>query len=226
MSIKKVLLLATCLSLGACTFPGSGQRYAEGRPHPLSDNSSVYASNYGHQDRENCQMYERDVTKMAYVPRCMKKYLPQAPEPVAEYVAPAPVVAAEPPVQDTTRLLPIIRSYPVYFSFDKSNINDAEIATLDAMSSDMLKYHPPQVTVTGHTDRAGPVTYNQALSERRAQAVSRELTSRGISHQIIDEQARGETDSAVTTRDGVPEQANRRAMIDFRGEEVVKTGAQ
>jgi outer membrane protein OmpA-like peptidoglycan-associated protein len=230
MSIKKILLLATCLSLGACTSQDSGQRYANGRPHPLADNSSVYASNYGHQDRENCQMYERDVNKMAYVPRCMKKYLTPAPEPVAAYVAPAPapapVVAAAPPVQETTRLLPIIRSYPVYFAFDKSSINVAEIATLDAMSSDMLKYHPPQVTVTGHTDRAGPVAYNQALSERRAQAVSRELTSRGISHQIIDEQARGETDSAVVTRDGVSEQANRRAMIDFRGEETVKIGAQ
>ena len=153
---------------------------------------------------------------MAYVPRCMRKLMPAPAEPATvAYTEPAPM---EPLVQDTNRLLPVTRSYPVYFSFDKSSINGSEIVTLDTMSDDMKKYNPPQVTITGHTDRAGSSEYNQALSARRAQAVSQELTRRGIEHQIIDEQARGETQSAVNTADGVREQANRRAIIDFRGE--------
>jgi outer membrane protein OmpA-like peptidoglycan-associated protein len=217
MSIKKMLLLATCLSLGACASPEPGE-------HSNADNSSVYASNYGHQNRENCQMYERDVTKMAYVPRCMRKLIPAPAEPATvAYTEAAPTA---PIVQDTSRLLPITRSYPVYFGFDKSSINGSENVTLDQMSNDMKKYNPPQVTITGHTDRAGPVEYNQRLSERRAQAVSQELTKRGIEHRIIDEQARGETQSAVETADGVHEQANRRAIIDFRGEVLQNTGNQ
>lgn len=226
MSINKILLFATCLSLSACASQDSGQRYADGRPHPLADNSSVYAANYGHQDRETCEMYERDISKMAYVPSCMKAPEVAAAAPVPVFAAPPPVVVAAPPVQETAQLLPIIKSYPVYFSFDRSNINPSEIQTLDAMSRDMLKYHPPQITVTGHTDRAGSVIYNQALSERRAESVSRELTDRGISHQILNEQARGESDPAVSTADGVREQANRRVIIDFRGTEYLKTVSQ
>lgn len=224
MSIKKILLLATCLSLGACTTQESAG-YGNGRPHLLADNSSVYASNYGHQNREHCQMYERDVSKMAYVPRCMRHLIPQPPAPATvAYTETETVVTHQQP--DTTRLLPVTRSYPVYFSFDKATINSSEMATLDTMADDMKKYHPPQVTITGHTDRAGSSEYNQALSARRAQAVSQELTSRGIEHRIIDEQARGETQSAVSTADGVREQANRRAIIDFRGEMLQSTGNQ
>jgi outer membrane protein OmpA-like peptidoglycan-associated protein len=217
MSIKKILLLATCLSLGACASPEPGE-------HANADNSSVYASNYGHQNRENCQMYERDVTKMAYVPSCMRHLIPAPPAPVT--VAYTEATPTAPIVRDTKRLLPITRSYPVYFGFDKSSINGSENVTLDQMSNDMKKYNPSQVTITGHTDRAGPVEYNQRLSERRALAVSQELTKRGIEHRIIDEQARGETQSAVDTADGVREQANRRAIIDFRGEVLENTGNQ
>lgn len=218
MSIKKMLLLATCLSLGACASPEPGE-------HANADNSSVYASNYGHQNRENCQMYERDITKMAYVPRCMRKLIAAPPAPVTVSYTESETVVTH-VSQDTSRLLPVARSYPVYFSFDKSSINDSENATLDQMSNDMKKYNPPQVTITGHTDRAGSAEYNQRLSERRARAVSQELTRRGIEHQIIDEQARGETQSAVTTADGVREQANRRAIIDFRGEVPANAGNQ
>jgi len=218
MSIKKILLLATCLSLGACVGPGQGERVN-------ADNSSVYASNYGHQNRENCQMYERDVTKMAYVPSCMRHLIPEPPAPATvSYTESETVVVAQAPAAE--RLLPITRSYPVYFSFDKSSINGSEIVTLDTMSNDMKRYKPPQVTITGHTDRAGSAIYNQGLSERRAQAVSQELTNRGIPHQIIAEQARGESQSAVDTADGVREQANRRAIIDFRGEVLENAGNQ
>lgn len=209
MSIKKMLLLATCLSLGACASPDQGERVN-------ADNSSVYASNFGHQNRENCQMYERDVTKMAYVPSCMRHLIPEPPAPATVSYTETETVAAA--AQASDRLLPITRSYPVYFGFDKSSINASENVTLDTMSSDMKKYNPPQVTITGHTDRSGSAIYNQGLSQRRAEAVSQELTNRGIPHQIIDEQARGESQSAVDTADGVREQANRRAIIDFRGE--------
>jgi outer membrane protein OmpA-like peptidoglycan-associated protein len=222
MPIKKILLVAACLSLGACASPETGQSYMDGRAHPLADNSSVYAANRGHQDRENCQMYERDTSKMAYIPRCMRKLIPAPPAETA-VMSPAPVVAETAAAPD--RLLPITRSYPVYFALDKSGIQESEKATLDQITSDMGLYHPPQVTVTGHTDRSGSAEYNQGLSERRANAVSRALNDRGIANQIINEQARGETQSAVETADGVKLQANRRAMIDFRGEERVTSGA-
>ncbi len=224
MTTTKMLLLATCFSLGACASPETSSDYMNGRPHPLADNSSTYASNRGHQDREHCQMYERDTSKMAYIPRCMRKLEPvaetQTVVQTVEQAAPLPVAAPAP-----YRLLPITRSYPVYFDLNKAGIRDSEAATLDAVTHDMGLYHPAQVTVTGHTDRSGSVQYNQDLSQRRADAVSQALSARGIQNSIINEKARGETQSAVETKDGVKLQANRRAMIDFRGEERVEAGA-
>jgi outer membrane protein OmpA-like peptidoglycan-associated protein len=226
MSIKKMLLLATCLSLGACSGGSeTTQTYMGGRAHPLADNSSVYAVNRGHQDRENCEGYETNPANMAYVPSCIRMPVVAAAEPVM-IPAPPPVVvaAAAPPPPD--QLLPVIRSYSVYFNFDRSNIRQSETETLNEISRDIAQYHPQQVTVTGHTDRSGPAQYNERLSERRAETVSKSLVALGVPNQVISEQARGETDLAVATADGVKLQENRRAMVDFRGQMVLKpTGA-
>jgi outer membrane protein OmpA-like peptidoglycan-associated protein len=44
-----------------------------------------------------------------------------------------------------------------------------------------LRYNPgSNVQVIGHTDNTGSTSYNQALSERRAAAVSAILTSNGV----------------------------------------------
>ena len=221
MSIQKMLLLATCLSLGACASSENSQMYANGRPHPLADNSAVYGVNHSHQDRETCEGYETNPDNMAWVPSCVRMPVVAAAAPVMIPAAPPPpvVAAAEP-------LLPVIRSYPIYFNFDRSNIRQSETQTLNNISSDIARYHPQQVTVTGHTDRAGSAQYNQKLSERRAETVSRALVALGVANQVIDEQARGETQNAVPTADGVKMQENRRAMVDFRGQQVLNPVSQ
>ena len=217
MSIQNMLLLATCLSLGGCASSENSGMYMDGRPHPLADNSSVYAVNRGHQDRENCEGYETNPANMAYVPSCIRMPAVAAAAPVMAPAAPPVVAAAEP-----SPLLPIIRSYPVYFNFDRSNIRQSETETLNNISRDIAQYHPEQVTVTGHTDRSGSAQYNQTLSKKRADTVSRALVALGVENQVLDEQARGETQNAVPTADGVKMQENRRAMVDFRGRQVLK----
>jgi hypothetical protein len=67
--------------------------------------------------------------------------------------------------------------------------------------------------VRGHTDTSGSASYNQALSERREQAVANELIRQGVPASAITGEALGETDLAVVTGDGVPEPANRRVDI-------------
>jgi len=70
--------------------------------------------------------------------------------------------------------------------------------------------------VTGYTDSHGNVDYNQKLSYRREEAVSKALMMRGIKNQVLDREARGEYEQAVPTEDGVKNQENRRVVIDFR----------
>lgn len=72
-----------------------------------------------------------------------------------------------------------------------------------------------RISVRAHTDTSGSSDYNQALSERREQAVANELIRQGVPAEAVAGEALGESDPAVPTGDGVPEQANRRVDIQF-----------
>ncbi len=73
-----------------------------------------------------------------------------------------------------------------------------------------------RMTVVGHTDLVGPNSYNQRLGLRRAQAVVRYMTSRGISRSRLDAvESRGEQDPVVETQDR--ERRNRRAVTSVAG---------
>ena len=73
------------------------------------------------------------------------------------------------------------------------------------------------ITVTGHTDTVGSAKYNQALSERRAASVKRQLIADGIGSSDITTIGVGKSGLLVPTADGVREPQNRRAVIELGG---------
>ncbi len=126
---------------------------------------------------------------------------------------PAPAPPPEPVEAPLPAAAPIVRSYLVFFEFDRSELTpDAEriveTAARNAASADVTR-----IDVTGHADRAGPVRYNQRLSMRRAEAVREELIRNGIPEEEIAIYAKGESEPLVPTRDGVREAQNRRVEI-------------
>jgi OmpA-OmpF porin, OOP family len=104
-------------------------------------------------------------------------------------------------------------NYTVYFDFDKSVINPAGQVVINDVLADAAKHAPSSVSVTGHTDRAGPEDYNMALSLRRADSVRSALISGGVAADKITVAGRGESEPAVPTADGVREAKNRRVEI-------------
>jgi OmpA-OmpF porin, OOP family len=127
------------------------------------------------------------------------------PEPVAQ------IAPAAPPTE------PLPEGGNVYFDFDEATLRpDAETA-LNSMVSDIQDRELAGITVAGHADRAGPEEYNMQLSERRANTVAADLVAAGIPARVISTEWFGETQPAVPTADGVPEQANRRVVVDFEG---------
>ena len=131
-----------------------------------------------------------------------------AQAPVAEpEPAPQPAPAVEPPPP------PVVRNFLVFFDFDKSALTP-EAMSIVASAADAAKQAAPiRIELTGHADRSGPRSYNQGLSQRRADAVSAELTRLGIPPADIGISARGEDDPLVLTPDGVREPQNRRVEI-------------
>ena len=71
------------------------------------------------------------------------------------------------------------------------------------------------VMLAGHTDRAGSVSYNEALAARRNDSVNGYLTGRGIPASRISSEAFGETQPRVPTADGVRELQNRRVEVTY-----------
>ena len=129
------------------------------------------------------------------------------PEAMAEPVA--QIAPAAPPPE------PLPASGVVYFDFDRAELNPSAETTLTDIIGDIKDRDLGGITVGGHADTAGPPDYNMQLSQRRANTVAAELTKAGIPARIVTTEAFGETDLAVQTGDNVPDQANRRATIDF-----------
>lgn len=104
-------------------------------------------------------------------------------------------------------------AFVVFFAFDRSNLTPASLAVIDEAIAAARAEGAADFSITGHADRAGPSNYNVDLSLRRANAVRDALLARGVSPSQISVAARGESEPAVPTADGVREPANRRVEI-------------
>jgi OOP family OmpA-OmpF porin len=101
------------------------------------------------------------------------------------YVAPAPVVAQAavepPPAPIAVAPLPaptrVSFTAESLFSFDKAVILPEGRAALDSFAKQTASAKFDVINVEGHTDRLGSTDYNQALSQRRADAVKAYLVN-------------------------------------------------
>jgi OOP family OmpA-OmpF porin len=107
------------------------------------------------------------------------------------------------------------RSFLVYFAFDKSDLRDEGLRVIEEVLAAAAEFSSTTIRVIAHADTSGPVDYNQALSERRANSVVGALIDGGLLRSRIASEAVGQTQPLVDTGDGVREQANRVAEIDL-----------
>jgi outer membrane protein OmpA-like peptidoglycan-associated protein len=84
---------------------------------------------------------------------------------------------------------------------------------LDRISQIMIKYPQTSILVEGHTDSTGSDTYNQQLSERRADSVKTLLVQRGVQGSRISILGYGESRPVATNATPEGRQMNRRVEI-------------
>ncbi|MCB0465440.1 MAG: OmpA family protein [Aequorivita sp.] len=107
---------------------------------------------------------------------------------------------------------------PIYFDFDKSNIRpDAEIELAKILAA-MREYPELIIHIESHTDSRGNDSYNEALSERRAQSTLKWLVGKGIEANRLTAKGYGESQLVNQCSNGVPcteeeHQLNRRSMF-------------
>jgi outer membrane protein OmpA-like peptidoglycan-associated protein len=113
----------------------------------------------------------------------------------------------------------------VLFGFDKYNISDDAKTSLDKLVKVLNAYPDTDIEVQGHTDSKGSLAYNQALSERRANAVSAYLNDKSISADRLTIKGFGETAPKYenTTEEGLT--GNRRVEFLITANEKMKAEA-
>ncbi len=121
---------------------------------------------------------------------------------------PPPMPAATPAPPPTAP-----KVFIVFFDWDKDTITREGMQVVQQAADAYKSGAPVQIQVTGYTDRSGAPSYNQRLSERRANNVARALARLGVPQNQMAVSGRGENDNRVPTADGVREPQNRRVEI-------------
>jgi outer membrane protein OmpA-like peptidoglycan-associated protein len=130
---------------------------------------------------------------------------------------PNPAWAPPPPPPPPPPPAPVVMPGPfiVFFDWDKSDITPEAASILDNAAAAYQKTGSASIELAGHTDKSGSDEYNQALSQRRADAVKAYLAGKGVPNSVMTTQAFGESQPLIDTADGVREPQNRRVEITF-----------
>lgn len=169
-----------------------------------------------------------------------------AAEPMAEPAAPMmaevapaedealpPLMEAE-PAQDVGPDKPafekITLAAEVLFDFDKATLKAEGKSILDTEITEKMKAHPEVelVLITGHTDRIGTDSYNQKLSERRANQVKKYLIGQGIEESRLHAVGKGEKEPVVDCKGVYGKKAidclqpNRRVVVEVEAQRAIE----
>jgi outer membrane protein OmpA-like peptidoglycan-associated protein len=114
-------------------------------------------------------------------------------------------------VKEEARGLVITLSGSVLFASGKSDLLPAARDRLNQVTEALMQIKERKLTVEGHTDSQGSSSYNQELSQRRADAVRSYIISRGYQGDLIQANGIGE-DRPVSTNDNAEGRANNRRV--------------
>ena len=104
----------------------------------------------------------------------------------------------------------------LYFVTGTTDLTPKSLGLLPRILKTIGDRNSVDLTVSGHTDRAGSTGYNHKLSLDRAEKVADLLVSRGVAPKIIEITSHGEGNPLVRTADGVAEPKNRRVEVVVR----------
>ena len=99
------------------------------------------------------------------------------------------------------------------YAFDASQVLPTAATNLRSLAASLNQYPNTNVLIVGHTDATGAADYNQALSERRAQAAADYLVSQGVSASRLRTTGRGETEPVASNATDAGMALNRRVEV-------------
>lgn len=114
----------------------------------------------------------------------------------------------------------------VNFGFNSSELTSSAKNNLEKLA-DVLKNNPDtNINIFGHTDSKGSDSYNQALSERRANAVVNYLSSLRVAHSRMNARGLGENEPIATNDTEAGRAQNRRVEFTITANEKMIENAK
>ncbi len=92
----------------------------------------------------------------------------------------------------------------INYGFDAYTLNMNAIVEVDKLIVELQSNPNLKVEIRSHTDSRGSSTYNQKLSQKRANEVARFIQSKGIASERLTAKGFGESDLINDCKDGVP----------------------
>jgi len=112
------------------------------------------------------------------------------------------------------------------FDFDSDYVKTDARTNLRALARSLAQYPDSDVLIIGHTDIIGSASYNQGLSERRANAAASYLRSEGVSGTRIGTHGLGQTEPVASNETEAGRQANRRVEIAIFASRAAREAAR
>jgi outer membrane protein OmpA-like peptidoglycan-associated protein len=104
----------------------------------------------------------------------------------------------------------------ILFDFNSSSLRSSSRDELREMADVFDKYADTTIVVAGHTDSVGSASYNDRLSDRRADTVAGYLEDLGVRGSRIDAVGYGEARPKVSNETSSGRQQNRRVELYVR----------
>jgi outer membrane protein OmpA-like peptidoglycan-associated protein len=195
-------------------------RIAQARAAAKADDARVAA---GQAERDKIQLAARtrDVDNAKMATNSALGQRDQATEQAARLQAEVDQLKATP----TPRGL-VLTLGDVLFDTGRAELNSGSSRKLDQLAQFLTEHRDRRVQIDGFTDSVGTDSYNQDLSQRRADAVKSSLITRGIDPSRIGSQGYGKGFPVANNVDSGGRQLNRRVEVVIGGDNGASIAAR
>lgn len=101
----------------------------------------------------------------------------------------------------------------ILFGFDSAELSSSARENLRDLAQSLQQYPNTEIMIVGHTDATGSESYNQSLSERRANSAGAYLRSQGVSSSRITTIGKGELEPVASNDSAYGREQNRRVEV-------------
>lgn len=112
------------------------------------------------------------------------------------------------------------------FDFDSAALRSNAQQNLSEFSQSMREYPETDILIVGHTDSKGSESYNQQLSEDRAESAAEYLIRQGLNPSRLTTMGKGESEPVATNETEAGRQQNRRVEVAIFASEEYRQEVQ